>query len=322
MFAILALSLTFASCADSTDTDDENPSPALPANVGENPIKETVKLKKEEYSSRYLEIRTDGTAIYCEDIYEEGQTKFKYTYDTDVKEIYMKVEKAAYYNDWNNEEEWYQLLSYDEIRSKINKDFTTEKIRQVLKDSYEREKDDEYYKDNYANYNSYDDYENELVKEAGVGSFDDYVKRVKQEYENEYKATFGAQITYAYDTKDSKMTLTEKFTGVKNLLDSECEFRAETGYDHIDIDCYSAWRSIKEDDFYYYYYGTLDTSKKTIDFEKRKETKSDNGKYKYETIGHVNATYTEDIDRGTVTIDCEGKKYVCEFEGEEYTQVE
>ena len=304
LFTILALSLTFASCADSTDTDDENPSPALPANVGENPIKETIKLKSEE-SSYCLELKTNGSALYVyDDKDEEISHKFKYTYDAVAKKIYMRVEKAAYYNDWNNEEEWYQLLSYDEIRSKINKDFTTEKIRQVLKDSYEREKDDEYYKDYYANYNSYDDYENELVKEAGVGSFDAYVKRVKQEYENECKATFGAQITYAYDTKDGKMTLTEKFTGVKNSLDSECYFSFESGYAYIS--CTHA--KITENDDRYY--GTIDTDKKTILFESGEDRST------YES------TYTENINAGTVTINFKGKEYVCEFDGAKYTQVE
>lgn len=60
----------------------------------------------------------------------------------------------------------------------------------------------------------------------------------------------------------------------------------------------------------------FDSSKNQIE----KETRSDDGDYEYETIAHIKATYTEDIGRGRVTINCEGKDYVCEFKGEVYTQ--
>ncbi len=34
----------------------------------------------------------------------------------------------------------------------------------------------------------------------------------------------------------------------------------------------------------------------------------------------VTATYTEDIAKETVTINCEDKDYICKFEGEKFVQ--
>lgn len=322
----------FASCANSSDSDDENPSPSLPENVGENPIKETVKLIPENDSYHYLELKTDGTAlqIYIDDHKnnaEETVIKYKYTYDADVKKIYMRVEKVAYDGEFYSEAEG-KLLTYNEYLSKLDEDLTEKNMKQSIKEEYERNKDEDKFKENYPDCNSYEDYEKEIlkgIKEAGFDSLDAYAKYMKPFYEYYCKATFGAQITYAYKTTDGKITLTEKFTGVKNLLNSRCKYDgydANQNYTYARIDCTGSSIQSKENGVYYYYYdnATLDTDKRTIDFVKEKETRSDDGDYEYETLGNVSATYIEDIGKGRVTINCEGKDYVCEFEGEVYTQ--
>lgn len=300
---MLALSLTFASCADSTDTDDENPSPALPANVGENPIKEKIRLKRDNYSSYYLELKTDGTACYVYD--NEIEMTYKYSYDTENKTITMILEKY-YYRGFFIEEKG-QLLTYGELCSKIDEDITVENMRQFEKEYYKKHKDDEEFKERYSDCNSYEDYEKELVKglkEMGFASFDAYVKFLKQEQKNYYKTMFGVKITYDYEIKDNKMTLTEKFTGVKNMFNSECRFDNESGYGYIDYS-YAGIR-FREDDSEYS--GDVNTDTKTISFESVDET--------------VTATYTENISEETVTIKFKGKEYVCKFEADKYTQVE
>lgn len=297
MFAILALSLTFASCADSTDTDDENPSPALPANVGENPITKTIKLKESESSSSYLELKTDGTARYV-DNNETGMT-YKYSYDDKKETITMKIEKCSCYVRFGEGE---LLLSYDDICSKINEEYTVENARKDRKEYYEKEKDYDIKRD-YPNCNSYEDYEEAFVKENGFDSFATLVEYEKQRNKNYYKALFGAQITYVYKSDGGRMTLIEKFTGIKN--GSGCVFENESGYVYITVlDAY-----IGLDDGRYE--GDVNTDKKTISF------KSEDGNGE-----KVNATYTENIDAGTVTINFKGNKYVCEFDGAKYTQVE
>ena len=304
LFTILALSLMFASCADNSDTDDENPSPALPANVGENPIKETIKLKEGPYESSYLELRADGTAraIYVDDD-EESKDKetirytYKYSYNNEKKTVTMIVEKV-YYRSFYIEEG--QLLTYSEICSKLNEEYTVEKIREMYKYEY----DENNYKEKYPEWDTYEKYEDATVKESGFDSFAALAEYNKQYFKNEFKAYFGAQITYAYksDNDNGKMTLTEKFTGVKNLFKSECGFDNGSVYGYIDF--VSARIILGEE-----YYGSVDTDKKTISFESGEDGEK------------VNATYTENIDAETVTIKFKDKDYVCKFEGETYTQV-
>ncbi|MBD5441825.1 MAG: hypothetical protein HDR34_00205 [Treponema sp.] len=310
--AILALSLTFASCADNSDPDDENPSPALPANVGENPIKETIKLKEGPYESSYLELRADRTAQYIHvDDDEESKDKktirytYKYSYNNEKKTVTMIVEKV-YYGSFYIKEEG-QLLTYSEICSKIDKEFTVENIRQYEKKYYEEEH--KWIEEYYPGCDTYEEYEEALIKKAGFASFDAYTEYNKQYLKNEYKAYFSAKITYAYESEGGKMTLTEKFTGVKNLFNSECGFSDKSNYARIG--CYSASIDYYNDSSVTYYYGnTVDTDKKTISFESREDGEK------------VNATYTEDIEAETVTIKFKDKDYVCKFEGEKYIQVE
>ena len=305
--AILALSLTFASCADNSDPDDENPSPTLPANVGENPIKETIKLKEGPYESSYLELRADGTAraIHVDD--DEGSKDkktirytYKYSYNNEKKTVTMIVEKV-YYGSFYIKEEG-QLLTYSEICSKIDKEFTVENIRQYEKKYYEEEH--KWIEEYYPGCDTYEEYEEALIKKAGFASFDAYTEYNKQYLKNEYKAYFSAKITYAYESEGGKMTLTEKFTGVKNLFTSECRLS-----DNSHAEIYSTWASIYENDVYYGG-GTPNTDKKTIIIESSEDGEK------------VEATYTEDIAAETVTIHFKDKDYVCKFEGETYIQVE
>ncbi|MDE7290827.1 MAG: hypothetical protein K2N58_02150 [Treponemataceae bacterium] len=322
--AILAISLTFASCANSSNSDDENPSPSLPENVGENPIKETIKLIPENDSYHYLELKADGSALYISDDDGDVETalKFKYTYDAETKRIHMKLEKAAYGTELSSEATD-KLLTYNEYLSKLDEDFTEKNMKQTLKKEYDENKDKEWFKRDYPDCNSYEDYEKEIlknIKEAGFDSFDAYVKDMKRYYENDCKSAFGAQTTYSYKITDGKMTLTEKFTGVKNLLDSQCEYRSyDDGQNSTKVRIRSTYAEIYiyENGIRYDYDGTINTDNRTIDFKKSKRSESDKD---YEPLGNVNATYTEEIDRGRVTINCEGKEYVCEFEGEKYTQ--
>ena len=299
----------FASCADNSDTDDENPSPALPANVGENPITKTIKLKKSDSDSRYLELNADGTAraIYVDDD-EESKDKetincaYKYSYDNEKKTVTMIVEKSVYYTLFG--EEKVQLLTYDEICSELNKDCTVEKMKQDFKKQYEKYKNDEWFKEDYPDCDTYEKYEKAILKESGFDSFAALAEYQKQFAKNEFKAYFSAQITYAYKIDNGKMTLTEKFTGVKNLFTSECRLS-----DNSHAEIYSTWASIYENDVYYGG-GTPNTDKKTIIIESSEDGEK------------VEATYTEDIAAETVTIKFKGKEYVYKFEGEEYIQVE
>ena len=313
LFTILTLSLTLASCADNSDTDEENPTPALPANVGENPITKTIKLKRDTYSSYFLELNTDGTAcaIYVDDDEEsrveeiEIRSTYKYSYDNEKETITMVLEKN-YYRGFFVEEEG-QLLTYGDLYAKVDKDITVEKLRQYNRKYYKENKDDKDFKEDYPDCNSYEDFEKAIVKELkemGFDSFDAYVESIKQSQKNELKVIFGAKISYAYELEGAKMILIEKFTGLKNMVKSECRFDNESSYGYIDY--YDA--SIRLDDDRYF--GLVDTDKKIISFESE-----ENGE-------KVEAIYTENISDETVTINFKGKDYVCKFEGDKYIQVE
>ncbi|MDE7290911.1 MAG: hypothetical protein K2N58_02595 [Treponemataceae bacterium] len=275
--------------------NNNNPSPSLPENVGKNPITETVKLLTRK--DMYLELKTDGTATYGDDYDREEEYEFKYTYDANKKEIYLKVEKSVYVNPFGENSS--ELMTYNEIFSKLNKDCNVENAREYFKELYEYEKDKEYFKEDFPDCNSYEDWEDKIINEEGFDSFDAYVKYAKQIYEDLNKANFGAQITYAYEIEDGKITLTEKFTGVKNLLNSKCVDEARS------CRIYSTAVSIEESDIDYY--GIPNIDKKTISFTSEKGLK-------------FNATFTENIANGTVTIKFKDKEYVCEFDGEIFTQ--
>ena len=309
----------FASCANNSDSDDrnpENPSPSLPENVGETPIQNEITLKHGDYAT--LVMKTDGTAEY----YDDGELEyvFKYTWNTTKKEIYMALEKNAYWNMGGES----QLLTYEQIFSKLNEDFTIEKIKKYEQAYYKENQDEEWFKWDYPNCDTYEKYETALFKEYGYASFEDYVKSMKQEEEIYCKSVFGAQVTYAYKFENDKMILTEKFTGVKNLLDSSCKYENYNDGKEIDaiIDC--SYAKISEYDsknrFEEYCYGYPNADKRTIDFEKVRNTWTEDWKHERVSLGNVKATYTEDISGKTVTIKCEGKEYVCEFKGQKFIQ--
>ncbi|MBD5432966.1 MAG: hypothetical protein HDR35_01515 [Treponema sp.] len=325
----------FASCANNSDSDDNglgNQSTSLPTNVGTNPIENEIKLISEDDEYRYLVLRNDGTAleIHCDDDdVEEEKTyaTFKYTYNDEERTISMKMEKCIYYSEFyesdNNDN---KLLTYEQILSKINEDYTVEKMRKYNQEYYEERKEEEWFEEKYPDCDTYEKYETALFKECGVDSFNDYVKTFKQSEENYYKSMFGAQVTYAYRIENNKMILTEKFTGVKNLLDSECEYENHDGnyYTDASIDC--SYAKISEYDsknrFEEYCYGYPNADKRTIDFEKVRDTWTEDWKHESVSLGNVTATYTEDIRGKTVTIKCEGKEYVCKFRGINFIQTD
>lgn len=318
--SILALSLMFASCANNSDSDDNglgNPSPSLPANVGTNPIKNEIKLNHNDYA--YFVMKTDGTAEYYDD--DELEYVFKYTWDTTKKEIYMALEKNAY---WNMGEKS-QLLTYDQILSKIKEDYTAENMRNYNRTYYEEIKGKDWFKDEYPDCDTYEKFEKAFIEDRGCSSFEDFVKSCKKDDEINLKATFGALITFSYEVNENdKITLTEKFTGVKNLFDSRCEYGNYNDGKDIEARIYCSYANISEYDsknrFEEYYYGYPNADKRTIDFEKVKDTWTEDWKHERVSLGNVKATYTEDISGKTVTIKCEGKEYVCEFKGQKFIQ--
>ncbi len=260
----------------------------------------------EDDDRTYLELKVDGTARYFK-IYndeEETEAQFSYTYNANEKTISMKVEKYAYWGtvDIDSEAEG-QLLTYDECLSKLNKDLTRAKVRQSLKEKYERYKDDERFEESFPDCNSYEEFEAEVLEKGGFDTFADYVQYVKQDSEDIYKAMFNAQTTFSYEIEDGEITLTEKFTGVKNMfIKSGCGFYSSNSISG----CIYNYRA------YYYendveYTGIPNTDKKTISFRS-------------EGVLKFNATFTENLAKETVTINCEDKKYVCEFEGQKFIQ--
>ena len=283
--------------------------------MGENPIKETIKLKRDTYSSYFLELNTDGTAraIRVDDddegnVTETVRSKYKYSYDGKNKTITMILEKN-YYRGFFVEKEG-QLLTYSELCSKIDEKITVKALREYEKEYYEKNKDDRYFKEDYPDCETYDKYEATILEKGGFVSFDAYTEYNKQYLKNEYKAYFSAKITYAYENEGGKMTLTEKFTGVKNLSNSICRFSEGSDRAYIDC-CYASIDYYNDSSVTYYYGNTVDTNNKTVKFVSEGDRKD-----------VITATYTEDIEAETVTINFKGKDYVCKFEGDKYIQVE
>ena len=335
---ILALSLMFASCNNNSNSDDDNstpstnppvgdnpdsndknnpgsndkdPSPTLPEKVGENPIKKTIRLIREEdndndYDYYYLELNPDGTALY---VYfnsdeEEPEIKFKYTYNASKEEIYMQVEEVAYYSDIIDVED-HSFMNYNESISQIDKDYTVDNLKKFIKSEYEDEEDKE---------SSYEDFEKNWYKEQGFDTLEASLEYQKQIVKARAKAGFGVQITFSYKIDgNGKMTLTEKFTGVKNLLVSEC---GNVNYDSpnaIMFSIYSGWAQLSYDDKgeyeYEWFTGVPDTDEKTIFFRKYDDGSST-----------VNANYTENISEETVTIKFNSKESTGKFDGAKFSE--
>ena len=334
--SILVLSLMFASCDNSSNSDEESsidnttsnnnqnsngnsgsnnnsnsnnnnnnnsnddnadPSQTLPDKVGENPIKETIKLIDDKWGDYYLELSPNGTALYVTDD-DEPIEELNYTYNVDKKEIQMQVKKIGFYSILGNN----GLMTYSEIISYTN-NFTVEKIREVLREMYEEDKNKEWFKDDYPNCNSYEDYEQAYFK--GFNSVEAALEYEIQVTKLVYKAIFGALATYSYEIdSDGKMTLTEKFTGVKNLFESSCEYHeSET---HVRI--YNSEAYFEDSDNDEYFNGFLDTDEKKIVFKSEDDDKT------------VTAEYTENISAETVTLKFNNKEYTCKFEGVNFIQ--
>ncbi len=210
-----------------------------------------------------------------------------------------------------------ELLTYDEARSKINEYYTVKKLREGLKKLYEEDK--EYYEEEYPDCHSYEDFEAEIVKDWwDFNSNDDVVKYCKRQAESYCKSSFGARITFSYKITDGKMTLAEKFTGLKNLFFSNFYGNSNNEYLYVEIGGSYAGVNTRKNDVRYDYAGILDTDNNAIDFVKRKVSKTDSHEYEY--LGNVKGSYTENIAKGTVTIKCDGEEYVCEFKGQKFVQ--
>ena len=105
------------------------------------------------------------------------------------------------------------------------------------------------------------------------------------------------------------MTLTEKFTGTKNLWHSRCIYDNNNIYLRISNDYASFSYSYNR----YYYSESFDTDNKEIVFY-NEDDKSDK----------ITATYKEDLENETVTVTINDERYrgsyKCKFEGASYTQ--
>lgn len=320
--ALLAFSLIAASCSNDSDSNaptnpsnpnnpgDNNssgsaPNPTLPSSVGDNPIKKETKLcyctyndntdgKPSIWEDEFLVMKNDGTAEY----HNSGDLEyvFKYTWDTSKNGVYMKVEKIPYDDG--------TLLNYDESVSQINKDSTVTKVRENLQKEFES-----WQTQRHQDYGAktYEDYEAALLKDYGCKSFEEYVKLIK-EYSLKYlNSIFGAKVTYGYELNgDGKMTLTEKFTGVKNLLRSECYYGGDGIKVYIDPERVLIDKRVNGNP-YEEWYGEFGTGK-TIKFEEEDSKEKKDG------------SYTEDIDKGTVTVHFDGKDYPCEFRGKNFIE--
>lgn len=304
--ALLAFSLIAASCSNDSDSDGGSPSPTLPATVGDNPIKAETKLGsfhtgnsstgKEIYISNdiFLVMKTNGTAEYHD--YGDLEYVFKYTWDATKQEIYMVVEKTPYDDG--------TLLNYNQLLSKL----TIDEFRESEKRHYEeRKKEDEYFEEDYPGCDTYEKYLDFLIKKSNCNDINELFELSKEESLKYLNTIFGAKLTYGYDfDEDGKMVLTEKFTGMKNLL-----FYSSFKYDaggtrvYIDID--------KEDVEIYLngvqWYGEFSTGNNIV-FEKEDSEEKKTG------------SYSEDIANETVTVTFDGKKYPCEFRGTNFIEVD
>lgn len=293
----------FASCANNSDSNDknpENPSPSLPENVGENPIQNKITLKHSDYAT--LVMKTDDTAEY----YDDGELEyvFKYTWNTTKKEIYMALEKMAYWNMGGEP----QLLTYGQTLSKINEDYTVEKMRKYNQEYYEERKDEEWFEEDYPNCDTYEKFEKAFIDDMGCSSFEDFVKSCKKDDEISLKATFGALITFSYEVNENdKITLTEKFTGVKNfLLYETCRYDKDGTI--VDIEDGKGVSIRREVNGKREYWDGEFGAGNNIEFEN------------YDSEDKKIGSYTENVAEETVTVSFDGKDYDCKFVSQKFIQ--
>ena len=294
--SILALSLMFASCANNSDSDDknpENPNPELPANVGENPIQNKITLKHSDYAT--LVMKTNGTAEYYD--YDELEYVFKYTWNTTKQEIYMALEKLDYDG---------TQLSYDQMLSKL----TITELKNIEMEWYETIRDDEDFKDDYPNCESYEDFEKLRLAEFGYENFDEYFKDFREEGLKYFNEVFGAMITCKYEVNENgKITLTEKFTGVKNfLLYETCRY--EKGGTIVNIEDGKGVSIRREVNGKREYWDGEFGADNNIEFEN------------YDSEDKKIGSYTENIAEETVTVSFDGKNYDCKFVSQKFIQAD
>ncbi len=239
-------------------------------------------------------MNTDGTAEYHDygDLYV-----FKYTWNTENQKIYMAVEKIPYDDD--------TMLNYNQFLSKL----TIDELRKWEKEEYEENKDKDWFEEDYPNCESYEDYEKKMLEKYGHKNFDEYFKEWKEYSLKWSKELFGAKVTYGYDfDEDDKMVLTEKFTGVKNLLQSECYYDSDSKI-HIYIDQGRVQLNRYSNNESEYWYGEFGTGN-SITFEKEDSEETKTG------------SYTEDIANETVIVTFDGKNYPCKFSGNNFIEVD
>ena len=239
-------------------------------------------------------MKNDGTAEYHN--YDDLEYVFKYTWDTSKNEVYMKVESILYDDG--------TLLNYNRLLSKL----TIDELKKNLEDSYKKNKDEDWFEEDYPGCKNYDDYEKFIIEESGCTNLEEFFKLEREYYLKYLNSIFGAKVTYGYELNgDGKMTLTEKFTGVKNLVLYVSFYYKDTDGTSVEIE------PDKEKVYIYLngvrWYGEFGTGK-TIKFEEEDSKEKKDG------------SYTEDIDKGTVTVHFDGKDYPCKFRGRNFIQVD
>lgn len=236
----------------------------------------------------------NGTAEYHD--YGDLEYVFKYTWDATKQEIYMVVEKIPYDDG--------TLLNYNQLLSKL----TYEEYKKETYNWYIENKDKDWFEEDYPNCKNYDNYVNLLLEETDCKNLEELFK-LEREYYLEYLNTiFGAKMTYGYDfDEDDKMILTEKFTGMKNFLLYEiCSYDKDgTSVDIQFSKGVSIRRSVNGEREYWD--GEFGNGR-SITFEKEDSEETKTG------------SYTEDIANETVTVNFDGEKYVCKFEGRNFIE--
>lgn len=311
----MTILLAFASCDSGDDSDRNNSgndisSPTLPASIGKNPVLEIlggntetkeIKLQKSDHDKGYefLVLKADDTALYyyCDEIFPSEDDylayEYKYSWNTEKREIYVAVRKTTVLDVFF--EDNIGLLDYDAAVSKLNS-FSEKDFKKIY------EADEEYWNETY-NCENYKDYIDKRCAEEDCENVADLIKKINEEGHVYLKRIYKAITTFGYEIKDDKMTLTEQFTGVKNLLGSRCVIYYRYNEYHIDdygmgYGCSSA--SMPDAP-------VIDIDPETL----------------YDKIGEkvYNDDYTEDIEAETVTMKIDNKELVFKFEGEAYTQV-
>ena len=329
---LLSLSLIFTACSDGGD-DNSNPSPTLPANQGTNPVDKilgegstgtgeetdakSIKLISYDDSDHgdyatVLELKNDGTAtMHTRKNTEDYPPYSEFEYSYAENEIYMRLSKCTSditYDDG-------LLYTYDELISQANEYFEMENYKKALEQQFNEYQNKEWFQNEYPDCNTYKKYEDLKIKEGGFKSLDEMIADEKKYLTYCYDMYFSPKVTYTYEIKSGKMTLTEEFTGIMNILLTNCRYENidynDNNYVHS-LGAGSGYITLTTRDYDYY----------TVSFDKsKKEAVLCNSSDKTDKI---TATYKEDIPNATVTVTINDERYrgeyPCKFEGSTYTQ--